>query len=348
MRLTQRVVVFRGNCQAHHLAAIFDSSGLCDAYVCEPDYGFLPSFRGKIAKFVSESEAVTLLLKAKGSGRPTYLAQQFTPMAVADLTVYQPIVDAIIGYPFVQFEAMLPPYHINVESKPERIKRVYAADISGMRQSQIDAGTSIDYAGFVEENHPKRPLFHTHGHPGPELTAMLFKDIAEQIGFEDYAVIEKVEAELRSQEGLSFESGHPIPKVVRQALDFHWPESYELYCKMIEAITARDWTWICDNAQELEAQFPQDTQRLVANALAGLDLGLTPELGAIFEELVHREPGYTYFWRLLLEYNIASDRTRIPDTLKRAAEAIRNSPLEKKLVDDLLERSKEYGIHSME
>jgi hypothetical protein len=327
------LVIFRGNCQSHHLAAIFHGAGLCDSYQCGPDFGFIPSFRGRLTRFVMEDQAMALLKDAKAHGRTAFLAQQMSPMVDFSSEPFaSSLVSGVIKFPHLQFNAMAPSNFEGGIFDVKRLKRLYQVDLDAMRVSQRKASSPVDFALLVERVQVKEPLFYATTHPGAILTSALFRVAADQLFPSAPNTIQIVENEIRQGDSMNFMTDHPFPKVARDALGFCWPEQYELYSEMLSATKNSDWAWLKNNDQLLVKHFSNDTQYILSRALYYVNNGQPDDAQKFAERLVAKEPGFTYYWALLMEAGLFRDMAKTKGIIQRAEKNFENSPVQNKFI----------------
>ena len=337
------VVIFRGNCQAHHTAAIFDGAGLSTTYVEGADYGFLPAFRGALTRYVGLPQALDIIQDAKDQGCRVVVAQQVTPLVDADLSPYLPLVDEIVRFPFLQFNAGARKHYADAAFAANRLRRLYRTDFDMMRLSQEKAGTAFDFAGYIETEHPAGPLFHATTHPGPVLTSLLFRVVADQI-LPDHPALAGIEEVLSSREGLNFMSDLYVSPEGRELLGFEWPNTYDLYSGMLEAADRGDWHWMDRRIDELTQHFSDDTLFIYHHVRYLLAHLRAAEARPLVEQLLQREPGCSWFWHLGLEVELFGGPDGTRAMIGRAADVLQSSTIGPGILAGMRARANELGI----
>ena len=320
------VIFFTGNCQAQHLAAIFNNGGLAEAYAIGLDRGFLPSFRGKVAKYVDVEQAALIAKEAAGDGRLVIAAAQMN-LNGADETLFS-AADRIVQFPHLH-AFVFRPSEAGVSSEdPEAIRKLFYHDLKTVDRCQSMAGCKFGYATAIREQFRIRPMFHSHLHPGSYLTSLLVEDIARQIGLEFYEKSRPVIAEILRSEGLNFITDHPVGDITLQTLGCQWP-SYDLYRNMIMNDRAGNSEFMLSNRDALVKLFGHETIYLQAlmNALSAS--GKFDEAKEVSRELEYRAPGYvkTWFNRIDVERKSGASDDVIYAILSDADEAFNHNRL---------------------
>ena len=313
------LLIFDGNCSAHHLAAIFNATGIAEAHSLGGDYGFVPAFRNERTRYLSEEEAFNLIVNAKKRGRAIYQVSQATQFREQNIFSFTNLVHEIIRFPWIQFYTFNPEQFSKQFKSTISVKKIYSLDIDTIRQCQKKTETAFDFAGFVEEEGQRQVLFHTWAHIGGHLTSLLFELIAAKIPSILPAAIQYWSPMIRFNEGLNFVTDHPISDEVIHELGFHWPDNYRIYCQMLSLGKAGEWSELRARAVEFYNLFRADSQYWYWIARAGdalNDDGLTERGVTRFCEM---SPGYGRSW--VLRYNFwkkKGDAGRIEQTIAEA------------------------------
>lgn len=295
------LLIFDGNCQAHHLAAIFAGSGLADAYCLGEDYGFVPSYRGCGAEYIDRAGALALVKYCKSVGRKTYQITQSTQMSSALEVEYSSFVDKIIKFPFLQQYAIAPGAFERVYKRRLEPPRVLDFDLRLMQLCQEKAESSFDFASYVRENSKSKFLFNTESHPRGYLVSRLFADIARQIEAVEAGDILDVVLNLEDDEGINHVTVHPVSKDLRDALGYDWGATYERYINILKARSLASWGDVIKLIGS-EREIWNDTQLLLAAAQAYLSLGAQGGKGTLFRRLTELSPGFVGSWSLRNQY----------------------------------------------
>ena len=315
------LVIFDGNCQAHHLAAIFDASGLAEGWVNGADYGTAPAFRGRLARYADEATCIRLGREARRAGRPVIQATQSTPWSEMKLTAYTDEVDQVVRFPYLH--CGIYQRGENAPGKAAALRRAYEADLEVVAQCQGAAGSRFDFAGFIAAEQASRPLFHMHVHPGPALMSALVSDLGSGLGCVDEIALGAVASEMAATEGINVWTQHPLPAGTRDALGFAWGEGYDAYGALIEDRARRDWPEIVRRRSERECVFAADTQFWCGLFDAGIGLGSIDLAREAFDEVVRRSPGVPELWAAMHGF----DRARRPELVDRAVRVFAGSRL---------------------
>lgn len=295
------LIIFDGNCQAHQLAAIFNASGLARAYCIGEDYGFVPSYRGIGASFLTREEATGLVKFAKSSGGRVYQASQTTQMQEYLTTEYTTLVDDVIKFPFLQSYAIAPHEFDKVYRRNVEPNRLLGLDIQLMRVVQEKALATFDFAEFISNAGATRPLFNTQNHPRGELTANLFLEVCRGVEGIRESDAEAVAFDLRTQEGINHITVHPISEGVLSALGYDWGHKYEKFRRVIHSLGASQWTKVIDEALDKDLDLENDSQLLFALGRATLNLGTAQEHMHLFQRLTYLTPGFIHSWLMRAE-----------------------------------------------
>ena len=178
------------------------------------------------------------------------------------------------------------------------LKRIYESDLSVIRLCQDYAKSGFDFAGFVEAEQIRRPLFHMHVHPGADLVGALVRDLGQRTEtFPDDAV-ESAAKELEASEGINVFTQHPISDQAREMLGFTWPRDYPQYSAMIATVGAGNWPSFLAQAPTWEPLFAHETQYWAGLFYTALGLGRDDLLDQAFERLVLMSPGFPQFWKM--------------------------------------------------
>ncbi|OCJ68588.1 hypothetical protein A6U97_08010 [Agrobacterium tumefaciens] len=295
------LIIFDGNCQAHHLAAIFNASGLARAYCIGEDYGFVPSYRGIGANFITTDEAAGLVKFAKSNGGRAYQASQTTQMQDYLTTEYTGLVDDVIKFPFLQNYAIAPHEFEKVYRRHVEPKRLLGLDIKLMQLVQQKASSKFDFADFFSNAGSTRPLFNTHNHPRGELTAALFLEVCKGIDSISEREASAVAFDLRAKEGINHITVHPVSENVLSDLGYDWGERYAKFRRVIEFLGASRWTEVIEEAQDKSLDLENDSQLLLAFGRASLRVGTAHEHMRLFKRLTYLTPGYIHSWLIRAE-----------------------------------------------
>ena len=306
------LLVFNGNCQSHHLAAIFDTSGLAEAWVNGRDFGLIPSFRGRLCRYADEIGCLSKVKAAKAAGRTVLQVSQSTPMAPLLAASYSEYVDDVVKFPYLQFAPMLQSTQPTVKSGA--YARAYEVDLQMIGLCQKEAGSVIDFAGFIDVEQRSRPLFHMHVHPGPELMAMVFSALTLRLPV-DQTLAAEVTSEVANGEAINMFTQHPLPPALIEELGFRWPDWYSVYAEMIVAGRNNDHTRLVERRSVFERLFNHDSQFWDAYFKMALAHGDLTAASAAFERLSQLSSGYIGIW-----YAMYTHGGRDMEILRRATE----------------------------
>lgn len=317
------VVFFNGNCQAQYLAAVFAHSGLVESYAIGNDRGFLPSFGGKVARYLSEGEALAIAADARSEGRQVIAATQVVEKGPVDGRFEG--ADREIKFPHLQLNSINPTEH-GARGKDD-IHRLFRSDVITMQRSQDAAGaTRFAYATLIHEQFRREPLFHTVLHPGALLSALLAEDVAIKVGLSFYEKLRPIIADIKATEGMNFVSDHPLSRESIQVLGCEW-RWYEVYRHTVAASRSDDPEFVLGNKKALNEFFGHETVYWQALMRSHLAVGQFDEARHASRELEYRAPGYvrTWFNRIDLERKASANDDVIEVILNDAASALRHS-----------------------
>lgn len=327
--LAKPLLIFTGNCQAQHLGAIVRASGVAEAVFLGADWGFMPSYRGRVCRFLHKDRAESELAAEKAAGRRLILVSQASPLAKrAPSALAFERTDRQVEFPALSFWAMAPHrFKARYHADPEPA-RVLELDFDSARRCQDKAKFPVDVAGFIEREIRSRSLFHTVNHPSGPVLARLVEGLAEQLRDElDGGALLEAAKDVEGREGLNFLTDHPVSADLRRQLGLDWDGSYDVYAGMLTAIRQKRW-------QDLEtllagdaAQFSEDTQfwrgRCQLAEARSDDAVALPSL----QKLLSLCPGVPGPWLLQARYLV---RRKRPDEalalLPRAKEFFEGAP----------------------
>ncbi|KQW62852.1 MULTISPECIES: hypothetical protein [unclassified Ensifer] len=318
------IILFDGNCQSHHLSAVFDATGVADCYTIGRDRGFIPSFRGVLTKYVEDDHAHAFVEQAKKSGKSVVQASQSSPMAAEKLHSFSSQLDGIVRFPHLQCLAYKPEdTGIKVDG-PEQLKRLYDLDLKIIERCQVRAGSQVDFAGLVRERQVHAPMFHMTLHAGALITALLVKDLARQLGDSATETVSEAAGEIERTEGINFVTHHPLDDRVLSTLGFQW-EGYDDYRKLILSMKSNEFEFVLNNEDKLKQRFGHETifwqAMMRARTISGDFVGAFEAS----DVLQRRCPGsvMTWFDRVDCERKAGATVERIDEILE-TAEAVFN------------------------
>ena len=327
------LLIFDGNCQAHHLAAILETSGFAECVVNGRDYGLIPSFRGRLCRYEDEAACLEHAAAAAQAGRPVLQASQATPMAGRFEGSYTTVANGFVRFPYLQFSPML---HA-AQGQRRTLARLYEVDLESLRLCQAEAPVPLDVAAFVEGEQRRRPLFHMHVHPGPELMALLVRIVCEQIPGLDPDAVSALCAEVSEGEGINMFTQHPLPSELAETLGLSWPDWYQAYGDLITAGRTGDASTLDSRRDEFQELFSHDSQFWGAYFNLALSRGDRAAFAESFERLSHLSAGYVGLW-----YQAYAHGGRDPVILERARAVFAGQ----RQLDQLLSRiASEEGRH---
>ena len=344
------LLIFDGNCQAHHLAAIFESSGLAETYSIGDDYGFVPSYQGVTTKYCTIDEAMIYVRQAKTLKRPVYQISQSTQMQDASHHDYRSLVDGVIKFPFLQYYCIVPERFQSIYKNRRSPKQILDFDLSLMRLCQEKAESSIDYVSFVRQEGKRTLLFNTENHPRGILVAQMFLDVATQLPFLDKKIVADVAIDLDNSEGINHVTVHPISSEVREMLDFRWGDDYVLLVEILNARSHANWVDVmrlCASAPN----FWNDSQLLMAFNQACMAINDLENKGDYFFRLTQLLPGFVHSWLLRYQYwqrlNDESEMRQCRIEVRRALRGSRYYSMTRgwmEIQDGCFDESLNYGI----
>lgn len=318
--MTSRPIVFLdGNCQGQFLAAVLNATGTAEAYFVGGDLGFVPSYNRQPCHYIDEAQAVTLITKARDSGRTIVQGTQASPLSDGRDTSYTTLVSRVVRYPHLQCFAQAPEEFEKRYQRRRSPSKILALDLGTIGVCQKRAASKLDFAAFIEEHGRSRPLFHTPLHPGGELGAMLYADFARQLCPDDEALIAHVQGRLASREGINFTTDHPVPASVLDDLGFDWGSQYTLYTEALYQAREGRWTELLNDHGRLLSKFPHETQILAALARAAIQSGECGLAYCLIDELLDLSPGHIHYWLMAFSfYRSQGDERSVIATVDRA------------------------------
>jgi tetratricopeptide (TPR) repeat protein len=298
------LLIFDGNCQAQHLGAMIRGAGVADTIFIGGDFGFLPSYRQRGCRIVTKDQANDVLAAAKSSGATLIQVSQLSPFArqIKALPEIE-LADKRVFFPEVRLWAISPRRFAEKFKSKIEVERIFELDLQSARTSQEKATFSVDIAAFVEQESKRRPLFHTINHPAGAIFARLLEGLAvtlkDEIDTKDLLAIAR---DIEDQEGLNFETNHPVSAHVREKLHWEWGPEYDLYAQMLTATREKNWTSLERDRNIYEQSFSEDTQFWRSYALLGRALKSEPIALPAFERLLELCPGVPGGWLLYAEF----------------------------------------------
>jgi hypothetical protein len=313
------VMIFDGNCQAHHLAAIFAGAGLAETYCTGEDYGFTPSYRGRASTFVTVGYANAIADFAKANGRTCYQVSQSTQQRDYTEQPYSKTVDAIIRFPFLQQYSIVPQKFYDLYKRVVDVKKIVDYDISLLKLCQNRAGASVDFARLVQEHGTEAPLFNTESHPRGLLTSHLFRHVAAQVEGVLASDVALIADRLSTDECINHTTVHPISHDLLEKLGYQWGEPYEQFRRLLELGAAGNVTALANMLALPEIPFHTDTQALLAYGRAAIALRLEAMRDVIFRPMTTYSPGFMHSWLQRYTYaQMMGDRNDCGETVLEA------------------------------
>lgn len=319
------LLIFDGNCQAHHLAAIFEGSGLCEAYCVGEDFGFVPSYRGAATAYCTSDEALAYVQQAKAAGRSVYQISQSTQMQAEADTNYKSLVNSVIKFPYLQYYCIAPEQFQNVYKRLPPPQRVLDFDLGLMKLCQDKSESKTDYVAFVRDKGRKSYLFNTESHPRGMLMSLLFRDVASDIDGLDSQDIADVAINLEQEEGINHTTVHPVAQNILDELGFNWGEDYRILKSVLISAAVCDWNTVIDVCEATSNTFT-DTQMLMALGRAYIATGRLKEKGHIYKCLTDISPGFMHSWFLRNQYwQLIGDARELRECRSEMRSVLKNS-----------------------
>jgi hypothetical protein len=281
----------------------------------------VPGFLGQACLYLDEAQVSSVIEKAKADGRLIVQASQSTQMNSERIASYTPLVDLVIRYPHLQFYTLSPAEFAGTFGASPRADRMLSLDIGTIKVCQRRSGTNVDFAGFVESVVRDRPLFHTPLHPNGEMTARLFRTIADQLPGLDPVAVNAVEALIAQREGINFTTSHPVARDHLNALGFDWGPDYDWYEQMLKAGASGDWTRVLELYPSAPALYREDSQVTCYLARSYATQGDVGQAAAAYDRLVALSPGYIHYWLEAFEFHRSRNAWANLVTLRVKADA---------------------------
>ncbi len=316
------LLVFDGNCQAQHLAAMIESTGVAETAYVGPDWGFLPAYQGRICRVLRREEEPEVFAAAKAAGRRLIQVSQLSPFS-KQARAQKPIesADKRVLFPELRLWAISPKRFAESFKSGFDVKRIYEIDLQAMRHAQEKTLFPVDLPAFVEREMPNRPLFHTVNHPVGAVFSRLLEGLAVLLAHEiDGNCILAVAADVEDREGLNFETDHPVSRELREELGFNWPAAYAVYERMLLAAQDKHWDELERGRGEFESLFSEDTQFWRCCALLGMARNDSAVAEPAFERLLELCPGVRAPWLLYAQFLRADRRDSDAAALLERAE----------------------------
>ncbi|MEE3627392.1 hypothetical protein UCD39_26015 [Nitrospirillum sp. BR 11752] len=288
------ILVFDGNCQAQHIAAIFSAMEGVQAFAVGGDLGYVPGYNGRSCAYISESEVIELCARKSTGSKVIQVSQSTIHMSKAP-SKYEELVDSIITFPHIQLFSIFPDEFRQNFGGYSNANRHYATDLRILEVTEDRAGTGGQIARALREEIALYPLFHTSVHPGGMLTSLLVEHIASKLGIlnED---VRSIIRDVRSGEGLNFATGHPVPVEVRLDLKFDWGIQYNYYETMIRSAQSAAWQETLRAADLITDIRFHDSQYWLAIVKASRALGDIDYALLALEKLLSLSRGHDEFW----------------------------------------------------
>lgn len=301
------LLVFEGNCQSQHLAAILESTGEVQAVHVGRDYGFVPAFEGNPCKTRPLTALGSIMRDAQTRGQPVIRCYQTSPLAPVPTDLAEGA-DHVALFPEVRFYVLDPPGFRGTFNAPHvSIKRIFDFDIKNIRYSQKKANFSVDISSYIATNAPKRILFHTVNHPNGEILSLLASGLLDQLAsYVDRARFSGALERLSKAEGLNSLTDHPVDPTMLSELEFDWGPDYAHYGQMIQLGTTKNWSMLGENLEEYGRRFGHDTMYWEYRARYYKNVKNFAESLAACEELLRRSPGTPKYWKIAADQIVAS------------------------------------------
>lgn len=286
-----------GNCQAQHIAAMLRAANVGEAIYVGRDYGFMPSYAGRGCPIVAPRDATETVRLAHEAGRRAIQISQQTPMGRGEGVGPIAGVDKRIVFPELRMWALSRKRFIDSFKAKMSLERILELDLSSAETSEKKANFPVSVATFFRENVCRVPLFHTVNHPSGAIFSPLLRGIAVLLRDEiDMQSIEAVVDRVAGQEGLNYQTDHPLSVEDRAQLKFDWGADYELYAAMIRLRKAADWDELRALDGRLLALFSEDSQFWRTRMEMGRAVNDDAMAMEAFEQLLERCPGMPAVW----------------------------------------------------
>lgn len=302
------LIVFAGNCQALQLAAMLKQSGVADSMYVGGDWGFLPSYRGQTASVLSGD----VLTELKNAGRRIILVDQVGPLTKPRYAsrIDPNLFDRRILFPIVTLWSMSRHRFVEAFKAHWSFARMHEVNAEANAAAQEKSNFPVDVASFVAREIPRRSLFHTVTHPSGAVYAELLKGLIELLKDEiDCAQLVPIVQACADEEGLNFQTDHPVAKNLMKTLGWDWGPDYETYVQMIKAAAEKRWDDLEENRGIYEALFARDTQFWRCFALLGFERQDDAIALPAFEGLLEHCPGEPSPWLQYARYLVRKRRT---------------------------------------
>jgi len=285
-----------GNCQAQHVAAMLRAAKIGEPVYVGGDYGRMPSHAGKGCRIVAPRDAPEIVRLAHQAGRRVIQISQRTPMKHGELGPLADV-DKRILFPELRMWSLSRPRFLERFKANMSLERILELDLSSAETSEEKANFPVSVATFFRENVSRVPLFHTVNHPAGAIFSPLLRGIAVLLRDEiDMQSIEAVADSVAGQEGLNYQTDHPLSAEDRAQLKFDWGPDYELYAAMIRLREAANWDELRGLDRQLLALFSEDTQFWRMRMEMGRALDDEAMAAEALEQLLDRCPGVPGTW----------------------------------------------------
>ncbi|MBA3519150.1 MAG: hypothetical protein H0T75_16285 [Rhizobiales bacterium] len=303
--MAKPLIIFDGNCQAQHLAAIFAGSGLADTRHVGKNFGFVPAYNGVGCRIIEPEAVLPLVEAARANGQKIIQVSQSSPF---QQKFAGPVIDHVDHRAFVpefRFFSMAPKqFEEFFKIKAPSIQRLFDMDLKNGAIAQKKSGFGVDVAGYIAENVKKRSLFHYVNHPNGSIISLLLRGLGEQLnGCVDISLLSRTAEEIQEKEGLNFTSSHPVRSEVRKELNLSWGTSYDVYSRMMRSLRSKDWHGLLASRDLYEGYFSEDTQfwEAMAQSLRNASKDVEDTFFA-FERLLQLSPGYSVYWTWYFDF----------------------------------------------
>jgi hypothetical protein len=313
------LIVFDGNCQSQHLAAIFRGAGVAETFAIGGDLGFVPSFRSTACRYTTSEDAEARIRQAKADGRLTLQVTQSSPMSDGQEFSYTSAVDGVVRFPHTQFYAVKPDLFAATFRVRPSVQRMYDMDLRAIATCQKRAGSGTDFSELLATLAKTSPPFHSETHPGGIFTAEMVMDIGRRMPLPDLARLEDAAAQLRRTEGINHVTYHPVDAEILDELGFDWGDSYRMFRQMLIYASRENWAAIIGRYPQYLETCAEDSQFWQISARAFAHAEMRDEAAHAFGKLLERTPGSLHSWLLAIYFHLdAGERDQAEALMARA------------------------------
>lgn len=299
-------IFFRGNCHAANFARLIVNTTDANVVYLDNPFSFMRAVAPGRMLYVSLPHCREYIGHLKAQGRRVVLLEQISP--IAKRIGLEDIFDAVFVFPHVEIQAYFPHMFLkpdwNQTMEPRALKRILQRrldiDLAAIARSVSFAGWPKDLVDIIRTTHAKRPLFHTHNHPGTLLCHLVYRPVVEALidgGFVNKDAAASIAQSVEIERGIGFLSEHPLRAATLDALDLKWADVswYALWVEATERAHRSDLVGARDLLIEALNERDCDKHAWFGLARTYEALGATDRAHACYAAVASSFPDNSYY-----------------------------------------------------